>query len=73
MGSRPAQHLPRAGRLPILAKLRPYALGPQVQLVSPLTALGEGRCEHCVQAEALKWAEPFPRRQRYGSALVAAS
>jgi EAL domain-containing protein (putative c-di-GMP-specific phosphodiesterase class I)/GGDEF domain-containing protein len=54
-----AQLLPCAGLLLMLAKLRPYALGPQVQLVRQLTAVGEGRYEHCVQPEALEWAEPF--------------
>jgi EAL domain-containing protein (putative c-di-GMP-specific phosphodiesterase class I)/GGDEF domain-containing protein len=54
-----AQLLPCAGLLLMLAKLRPYALGPQVQLVRQLNAVGEGRFEHCVQPEALEWAEPF--------------
>jgi EAL domain-containing protein (putative c-di-GMP-specific phosphodiesterase class I)/GGDEF domain-containing protein len=54
-----AQLLPCAGLLLMLAKLRPWALGPQVQLVRQLTAVGEGRYEHCVQPEALEWAEPF--------------
>jgi EAL domain-containing protein (putative c-di-GMP-specific phosphodiesterase class I)/GGDEF domain-containing protein len=54
-----AQGVPCAGLLLMLAKLRPHALGPQVQLVRQLTAAGEGRYEHCVQPEALEWAEPF--------------
>jgi predicted signal transduction protein with EAL and GGDEF domain len=54
-----AQVLPCAGLLLLLAKLRPYAFGPQAQLVRQLTAVGEGRYEHCVQPEAIEWAEPF--------------
>ena len=54
-----AQLVPCAGLLLMLAKLRPYVMGPQVQLVRQLTAVGEGRYEHCVQPEVLEWAEPF--------------
>ena len=54
-----AQLLPCATLLLWLAKLRPYALQPQVQLVRQLTAAGEGRYEPCVQPDVLEWAEPF--------------
>ena len=54
-----AHLLPCLGLLLMLAKLRAGALGPQVQLVRQLTAAGEGRFEHCLQPEALEWAEPF--------------
>ena len=54
-----AQLLPCAGLLLMLAKLRPHVLGPRVQLVRQLTAVGEGRYEQCMQPDAQEWAEPF--------------
>ena len=54
-----AQLLPCATLMLMLFKLRPLAMGPQVQLVRQLTAAGEGRYEPCVQPEVLEWAEPF--------------
>ena len=54
-----AQLLPCATLLLWLAKLRPYVLQPQLQLVRQLTAAGEGRYEPCLQPDVLEWAEPF--------------
>ena len=53
-----AQLLPCATLLLWLAKLRPYVLQPQLQLVRQLTAAGEGRYEPCLQPDVLEWAEP---------------
>ncbi len=54
-----AQLLPLTALMLMLAKLRPYAFDPQLQLVRQLTAVGEGQYEHVMQPAALEWAEPF--------------